>query len=185
VSIFQKQVFKNIKTIGAIAPSSSYLARRMAKHIATTKTDITVIEYGPGTGVVTKAILERLSPKSRLIAIEVQPELAQQLCDTYDDPRLQVLVADAETAHIKLAQLGITKADYIISSLPFGNFSPETIANILTGMNSLLKRSGTYVQFQYIPWRLHAIKDFFEIESISFEIRNLPPAFVIVGSKKI
>jgi phospholipid N-methyltransferase len=174
-----------MKTIGAIAPSSIHLAERMIAPIDFSIDSVTILEYGPGTGSFTKTILSRLSPNGRLIAIEMNEDLASHLREQFPDPRLQVIVGNASDARVEIAKLGITSIDYVISSLPLGNIPSEKIGEIMNGIHDCLSETGLYIQFQYVPWRLGNIKKFFNIKKISFEPRNIPPAFVIVSEKKI
>lgn len=53
----------------------------------------TAIEIGPGTGLATRAILDRLAPE-RLIAVEADPALAEYLRSTVANPRLTVVASD-------------------------------------------------------------------------------------------
>lgn len=50
----------------------------------------TALEIGPGTGLATRDILSRLSPR-RLIAVEADPALAKYLSRAIMDPRLTVI----------------------------------------------------------------------------------------------
>ncbi|MCB1488838.1 MAG: phospholipid methyltransferase, partial [Bauldia sp.] len=54
---FLKGLAARPRMTGAIAPSGAALARRMASHVDP-EGDLPVIELGPGTGVVTKALIE-------------------------------------------------------------------------------------------------------------------------------
>ncbi len=64
--------------MGAIAPSSAKLARAMASKIQLSDQGI-VVELGPGTGVITQAILNHGVCPKRLIAIEYNPQLVKRL----------------------------------------------------------------------------------------------------------
>ena len=57
------------RAVGSIVPTSSVTARRMASVIET-GSGLPVLELGPGTGVITKAILERGVKPENLYAIE-------------------------------------------------------------------------------------------------------------------
>ena len=48
------------------------------------------LEIGPGTGLATRDILDRLNP-ARLVAVEADPALAVHLAEAIDDPRLTVV----------------------------------------------------------------------------------------------
>ena len=63
--------------VGAITMSSEYVVEGVMKHV---KNDLrSVVEYGPGEGVVTKALLKRLSPEGKLVAIESNPDFVKVL----------------------------------------------------------------------------------------------------------
>ena len=67
---FLKEALKNINTLGTVTPSSRFLSKRMLKEINFLKADV-IVELGPGTGAITKYILENLSPKATLICFEI------------------------------------------------------------------------------------------------------------------
>ena len=53
---FFKGMMQGPKTVGSIVPTSSITARKMAS-VANPRSDLPVLELGPGTGAITKAIL--------------------------------------------------------------------------------------------------------------------------------
>ena len=55
---FFKGWISNTKAVGALMPTSAITARRMAS-VVNPQSGLPVLELGPGTGVITKAILER------------------------------------------------------------------------------------------------------------------------------
>src|ERR1700741_3794122 len=59
-------------SIGAVTTSSKVLARAMARYLAA---DVPgpVVELGPGTGVVTQALVEHGVDPSRLVLVEFNP----------------------------------------------------------------------------------------------------------------
>ena len=59
----------NMRAVGAIVPTSAVTARRMAS-VANPRSGLPVLELGPGTGVITKAILERGVTPEKLISVE-------------------------------------------------------------------------------------------------------------------
>jgi phospholipid N-methyltransferase len=66
-------------TIGAVWPSSSALARKVVESCEITLGD-TIVELGPGTGVFTELILQRLGSHGRFVAVEIHPSNVH-LCD--------------------------------------------------------------------------------------------------------
>ena len=56
-----------------------------------------VLEFGPGTAVMTRELRKRLPADARLLAVEIDPRVVNRLGQTLPDPRLRVMVASAET----------------------------------------------------------------------------------------
>src|SRR5712691_1725852 len=69
VAIFFGRWLKAPHHIGAVAPSSRFLARAMATQVDLRRLE-PVIELGGGTGSVTKALLEAGLPVDRLVVVE-------------------------------------------------------------------------------------------------------------------
>lgn len=172
---FTGQSLKNIIKVGSIFPSSSFLAKRMIKGI---KSPI-ILELGPGTGVFTKEILKNLPEDGRLISIESNDIFASHLRDQIKDKRLKVITGDAAMLNLFLKEEGIDKVGCVISGLPLGNFKKETNHEILREVFKCLEDGGSFIQFEYILSAIRSVKKFFPAISISYEILNLPPAFVM------
>src|SRR5215475_14407550 len=64
------------KNVGAIAPSGPALTRAIANQIDPA-IEGPILELGPGTGVVTAALIERGIAPERITAIEYDPEFAR------------------------------------------------------------------------------------------------------------
>ena len=67
------------RAVGSIVPTSSVTARRMAS-IIDTKSGLPVLEVGPGTGVITRAILGRGVKPSDLYAVEYSARFRRAIC---------------------------------------------------------------------------------------------------------
>ncbi|MBZ0229465.1 MAG: phospholipid methyltransferase, partial [Bauldia sp.] len=89
---FLKSLAERPRMTGAIAPSGPALAKRMASHVDPNEEEL-VIELGPGTGVVTKALIERGVKPSRIIAIEYSPDFCRLLAERF--PGITVVRGDA------------------------------------------------------------------------------------------
>jgi len=77
---------------GAIAPSGPALAKMMASHVDPNGT-LPVIELGPGTGVVTRALIEHGVAPGRIVAIEYSPEFCAMIRERF--PGVTVIEGDA------------------------------------------------------------------------------------------
>ena len=180
------QHFQYLKTalrdyrIGAIAPSSSYVARRIAEEIG--HECAYVVEYGPGDGAVTRAILQKLSPHGRMVVIERNPKFLPEL-RAIGDSRLHIVEGDIRIASKHLANLGLPQIDAVISSVPFSFFSPRDRGLIVERTFNALAPNGKFIVYQYSPLMLSHLRTFFGSVRMCLEPRNIPPYFIMVGEK--
>ncbi len=175
--LFFKEVFKNLKTLGTITPSSHFLVDKMLRDIDFSKAKI-ILEFGPGNGIITKKILQKLHKEAVLICFEVNDTLFKEL-NKIKHSQLKVLNASAENIKEELNKLGYTDCCHVISSLPLSNISNKISNNILQRLYAILKNNGTYTQFQYTLSYYKKIKSVFHKSvSLDFEILNVPPAFI-------
>ncbi len=133
--------------VGAIAASSSYLARMIVDGLDLRNADA-VLEYGPGTGAVTDFILKELNPRAKFVAIEVNSEFANDFRMRHPDV---ALVQDSvENVRSICDHAGIDAADCIISGLPWGGFPHAFQVKLMDKMMSVLKPGGRCVTFAYV-----------------------------------
>lgn len=178
---FITEVLKSTGTIGALSPSSSYLAKKMLEpiHFDTAKC---IVEFGPGTGVFTHKLLEKMSPDAILLAFEINPAFIEEL-KSIKDTRLIVINDSAEKIQEYLEKHQQQSADYIISSLPFAMIPDDVVHNILTNSDTMLSEEGKYIQFQYSLNAKKKLESYFSKVNINFTLLNLPPAFIYICEK--
>lgn len=169
----------NFIKIGAFFPSSSRLAKRIIKHINAK----VILELGPGTGIFTKEILKKLPADGKLICIENNSYFVTHLRKEIKDSRFEVVASDAMTLGDVLRSRGINKVDCIISGLPLGNFTKNNKTKILKEISGCLNDDGLFIQFEYFLAGIKSVKEFFSKIDISYEIFNIPPAFVMECKK--
>jgi len=75
---FLKGLAKGPRSVGAIMPTSSVTARKMAS-VIDVASGLPVLELGPGTGVITKAILQRGVKPENLVSIEYSTDFYHHL----------------------------------------------------------------------------------------------------------
>src|SRR3989338_19199 len=66
----------------------------------------TVVEFGPGTGAITRALLDALPRQATLYSFEISPRFRDYLRQKLADPRLVVISAGAECVGEELAARG-------------------------------------------------------------------------------
>ncbi len=162
------------RTTGAVAPSGPALSRAMAAQIDLDRTG-PILELGPGTGVVTRAILARGIAPERVTAVEYNPQFAAMVAGRY--PGVRVIVGDAfDLARTLDGPLQGFAA--VLSSMPLINFPVKLRENLLADVLARLQPGAPFVQFSY---RLHppvAPLPGVRVTRAAFILFNLPPARV-------
>lgn len=174
--VFARGFLANPRRVGSVIPSSPRLVARLLDGLDWGNIT-TLVEYGPGTGVVTRAALQRLRPDARLIAFELNPDFAHFLARDIADPRLTVVPASAEivAAHVPGG------ACAVVSSLPFSIMPKAVVAGILQETARVLAPGAPLVGYQYSTARVNGLRDHFREVGLVFEPRNWPPAFVFTA----
>lgn len=174
---FFKEALKNLQTLGIVALSSRFLAKKMSRKIDFDNAKV-LVELGLGNGAITKFILKKLAPNAKLICFEINDNFYNQLQEL-KHPQLIVLKASAENMDFELKKLNYDKACHIISSLPL-TIIPEVVSDeILEKSFKTLVKNGTFIQYQYSWSYFKKLKKVFkESISLKFEPLNLPPAFI-------
>ena len=181
--VFISSFIKNPKEVAAVAQSSRYLVNRIIKNIDF-KNAKCIVEYGPGTGVVTKALLKYIDKDARLICFELNKGLYHFVNKNIKDPRLVIINDDAEKVDYHLKKLKIKSMDYALSGLPFSLIGKESKKNILKKTKSFLKNGGKFIVYQQYNGHLRSyLKDCFEKVSTGLELRNIPPSYFYICEK--
>lgn len=177
--MFLLEYIKNPRKVGAIAPSSKYLAYEMINTINFQDTNC-IVEYGPGTGVFTEKILARAKETTKIILIEVNKTFYNILQELYGHKRNVIILNDsAENIKDILKMHSIEKVDYIISGLPFASL-PKTVSDcILDRSSEVLSKHGEFITFQYTLVKKKYIESFFRNMNHRKVVKNFPPAYVL------
>ena len=189
LTTFAEQAFADFQATAAIAPSSRFLAQKMVQPLPLQDAEV-VVEFGPGTGVMTRELLRLLPSTATVLAFEINPRFVSYLNENFSDPRLHVLTAGAETAGDELRRRGYRRVDAVLSSLGLSMMEDERRHEILQGLAPFLDENSVFTQFQYMQ-RLqfrdgrpvhYDVRDclrlYFRHIQRGMVLRNLPPAFV-------
>ena len=143
-----------------------------------------MVELGPGNGVITRFILDRLSPQSRLIIFEINPVFVAKIRTTFDDPRMTIIHDSAENIGQHFQALGIIEVDYFISGIPFVMLPEALTESITQACRHWLREGGRFIQFHYSPLLLRLYHRVFGNLSVEIVALNIPPAIVISCEKR-
>ncbi|ODN69652.1 class I SAM-dependent methyltransferase [Methylobrevis pamukkalensis] len=161
-------------TTGAVSPSGRFLARAMAAPVDRASTGA-VVELGPGTGAVTRALVQHGIAPARIRAVEFNPAFARLLGERFPD--IEVIVGDAYALDRTLGSCSGLSA--IVSSLPLFNKPPADRVRLVEQAMDLLAPGAPFIQFSYalVP-PVPALEGKWTLERSRWILRNLPPARV-------
>ena len=149
-----------------------------------------IVEFGPGTGPITRALIESKPPNAKLIAVERNEEFVAMLRERH--PGLDVAHDCVQKLPKILAARGETAADRIVSGLPWGAFDESLQRDIMKAAHDCLTADGVFVTFAYLQgfalppaWRFRKLlrEMFSEVRQSDVVWRNVPPAFVYTCRK--
>lgn len=171
---FFKGLVTQPKTVGALVPTSVFMARRMAS-VANPASSLPVLELGPGTGVVTKALIRRGIVPEKLVSVEYSGQFCKHL--KRDFPDIHLIQGDAFNLGKTLGDLAAAHFDCVISGLPLLNFSVDKRLSLLEDALGRIPKGRPFLQFSYGPAAPIPLgRGHYTVERFGWEIRNIPPA---------
>ncbi len=152
---FWKGGLGNLRQTGALLPSSRSLSRVLTAPLRNRPGPVRVLEAGAGTGAVTREILETLNDGDSLVVYEMNPGMRQALEKVVartqargnSGPEVKIVSRAVETIDPG------ERFDHIITGLPFNNFTPEKVDEILELLSGVCRDAGTLSYFEYIGMR--------------------------------
>lgn len=177
--LFFRQWLRAPLQTGAVLPSGTALGKAMASELDPDAPGM-VLELGPGTGAVTRALLERGIPSERLVLVERNGDFVSLLRRRF--PAVRVMQADAAHLHSLLPQVGIPSVAQVVSSLPLRSLPFTVQRGVLRAAFRILTPGGRFVQFTYgfsspvhpvLKQRLGLVG-----HPVTRVMMNLPPAVV-------
>ena len=153
---FFKEVRKNFTELGQVAPSSEDLSRKLTAPLKNLSGKRKILEVGPGTGGVTKQIIKLLAPGDELVVCEINPRLLElveaKVLKLKVSKKIKITFICAPVQELK-GNYKKGHFDAIISSLPFTNFPPDLVFEILGLYKSLLRKGGVLTFYEYLALR--------------------------------
>ena len=174
---FLRALIARPKNIGAVAPSSQALGRAIARQIDPARPG-PILELGPGTGVITAAILNHGIAPERLTLIEFDPEFAAAIAARFQG--IHVIQGDAFELDRTLGARQRELFAGIVSGIPLLNFSMPRRRAYLEALAERLAPGAPLVQFSYgmhapvVPPEGHSVT------CAALVWANIPPARVWV-----
>ena len=143
---FLKSLVAAPRLTGAVAPSGRALARAMAAAAGPPPHGL-IVELGPGTGPVTRSLIEAGAARERLALVEYDPGFCRLLRERFAPA--MIIQGDAYDLPRTLAELAGQPIGAVVSSLPLLNQPPERREKLIGDAFALMGPSGLFVQFTY------------------------------------
>jgi phospholipid N-methyltransferase len=168
--------------LGSVIPSSRALVNRVLEQIDWEATRV-IVEYGPGVGTITSAMLKNLRPDGVIVAIDYNPDFADYLRSTSLDPRLTVVHGSAAEVERILDSVGVDGADCIVSGIPFSTLPHGLRESLLEDSRRVLLPGGKMIVYQFTGAVLPHLERVFGQVSQQRELLNILPARVFSCSR--
>ncbi len=165
--------------VGAVVPSGPALAAALAAEIDT-EAPGAVVELGPGTGRVTRALLDVGVAPGQLVTIERDASFCKLLRERF--PGVRIVSGEARALKPLLQQAGVGPVKAVASSLPLLSMTSGERRAVLSQIAAVLGAEGVLVQYTYgpaapVPPELGAELGLIG-ERTNWVLANLPPAAV-------
>lgn len=186
---FILNAFHHLKNTGAICPSSRKLVKTIIE-AAQLEDKKHIVELGPGTGVITKAIIENKQPNATYFGLDINEAFIENISDTLSGAVIYHDSAEAIQKYLNIN--GIEKTDCIISSLPWANFKPPFQKKLLETLYENLSENGLLITYAYNlglyfakgkEFKTALSEKFSSVETSKTIWTNIPSAFVYKAKK--
>ena len=182
---FLQAFIKNPLKVGAIAPSSPELAKKMIEGVRPNANNI-IMELGVGTGAITKYLETRLSDEKSYLGIELDRDLVKSLRTNY--PKLKIVRGNAAETFSIHQKTGLGKVGFIICCLPFVSLPNEIGEQILLEIDKFMRQGCLFRTFQYahgyympsaIKLREFMRNRYGKAKRSQLIVKNVPPAYTL------
>jgi phospholipid N-methyltransferase len=173
--LFGRNFLKHPKMLGSLIPSSRFLVNHLLQEVDWARARV-FLEYGPGVGTFTTEILRRMRSDAILVALETNSDFVRFLRGRVRDNRLHIVHGSAAEADSVLASLKLSRADYVISGIPYTTMPPEVRDLILQKTHAVLDPNGAFLVYQFTRSVLPYLQQTFGFVHQDFEPLNVMPA---------
>lgn len=169
-----REFLREPSLVGSAFPASRHLVDALLDPVDWSNIRV-VVEYGPGSGPLTRAMLDRMPRDSCLVAIDVSRHFTRHLRRTIQDTRLVPVTACAGSADAILARHRLGPADAIVTGIPFSTMSAQSAADILDVSARVLQDDGKLLAYQMRAAVAPLLAQRFATVDTARVWRNIPP----------
>ncbi len=178
---FLKGFLRNPQRVGSVLPSSRFMERRLIE-AADVSHARQIVELGPGTGGITRAMLSALPNDAALLAIEINPRFVT-LLRSNRDPRLHVHLGSAERIQNACAVHGFDAPEVVLSGIPFSTMPDASARRLIRAAWTALAPGGRFIAYQFRDRVAVIGGQLLGPPEVDMELRNVPPMRIYTWRK--
>jgi phosphatidylethanolamine/phosphatidyl-N-methylethanolamine N-methyltransferase len=148
---FWRQFRTQYFTTGSVVPSSRALGRALVRHVCASQPPRKILEVGPGTGAVTRVLVDAIRPGDALDIVEINGDFVEIIKQRFaEEPAFARVKEQTRIMHLSLQEVpGDAVYDFMISGVPLNNFPVSLVEEIFDSYRRLLKPQGVLSYFEY------------------------------------
>jgi len=179
--VFFQRWMANPLSVGSITPSGPGL-RKLIRENLVCGPDEVVVEFGAGTGAITRALLEAGIPGRKVYSFEIDPHFARYVHGVYPDVNL--INGDCRKAAETLGPDLVGKVGTVVTGIPMVTLPMSVQREIVEAAFSVMPEGRSFLLYTYM---LHSPLNLKELglkgKRVGFTWQNIPPASVWAYSK--
>lgn len=169
--------------VGSVTPTGKATARAMASYVPL-ESELPVLELGPGTGVVTEALIERGIAPEKIVSIEYSKNFVEYL--TRNFPKVNFIQGDAFQAESLLKETPWSQFSTVIGAIPLLNVPKPKRAELIETCLDLMPQRGAFVQITYgMRAPTPDVAGRYTVESTERIMKNIPPAKLFIYRRPV
>lgn len=173
-ALFLLNFLKNPVRNASVVPSSKTASRAILAGLDW-DTIHTVVELGPGNGTFTKEILARCNLDTKVILIDLEATYVELLRNKFGS-RVTAVHDSAHRMNEILEEMNLSKADLIVSSLPF--LQKQISRMIFEAILQQTNQGAAYRFFTYMPPVMKWFYRGLPLHKVKFVFKNIPPMWI-------
>jgi len=173
------------RDVAAILPSSGFTIKKILNKIDFDEVKV-IVELGPGDGVISKAIIEKLPADSHIILIEKIGDFEKDLKalnHKRPDVEVSTYIDEAQNLEAILAEYNLQKIDHVVSGIPFSWIDDPTKHQILETCYKMLKPKGNFIAYQTSGALVKHLNQAFSKTYKEVELLDIPPMVIMEATK--
>ena len=171
--LFLSEFIRSPFRTGALHESPPRVAKMLAEHLGLEQAS-NVVEFGPGTGPVTREILAAIPKNCRFFAIEKSPRLAKVFRERH--PGVAVIEGSVEDVRRHCNQCAMGPLDVVVSSVPWILLPKQVQDHTIAETVAAMRPGARFSMITYRHERLGIVKRFIDLMRAHFsEVEPMHP----------